>query len=64
MLGPTPTCTVYKISFRNPLCWGPAIIVKRLLQSYFHSINNCLYNIVNLWTLIEITEAYRPSLYI
>ncbi len=62
VLGPTPTRTACRISFRNPLCWGPAIIVKRLLQSYFHSINYCLYNIVKLWTLIEVTESYRLSL--
>ena len=62
MLGPTPTRIACRISFRNSLCWGPAIIVKRLLQSYFHSINYCLYIIVKLWTLIEVTEAYRLHL--
>ncbi|MBU8288668.1 hypothetical protein KSD93_04570, partial [Staphylococcus aureus] len=61
VLGPRQLALSVEIGNPISLCWGPAIIVKRLLQSYFHSINYCLYNIVKLWTLIEVTEAYRLS---
>ncbi|HAR7074358.1 TPA: hypothetical protein I2T40_12195 [Staphylococcus aureus] len=62
MLGPRQLVHYCMLVFRLLLCWGPAIIVKSLLQAYFRSVNYCLYDIVKLWTLIKVTDAYRFSL--
>ncbi|MCL9702318.1 hypothetical protein AXF02_10720 [Staphylococcus aureus] len=33
--GPTPTCIVCRISFRNYLCWGPTSIEKTCYMRIF-----------------------------